>query len=241
MVLVVLSTVGAFLGSRSTSSSSRSTTTTTSTTLALPPSGVAPEAAQPGLTLTGATPCPADDGSSARTTSFASPPPMCIDTGYFHTATITTTAGTMTVQLNPKLAPRSVNDFVVLARYHFYDGQPITSVDSRASFTIGTRFVGGGNTPGFTIDPEQPKGGTIFTPGSLAIRPSGPTGAGGELVVSTFEKAPDNDQGVNPLGVMLSGDDLLATVDSYASEDHTPTSPVTVIAITISRTSPIPS
>lgn len=238
VAVVVLSTIGAFLGARSSSSGSTSTTTT-STTMAIPVNGVTPAPAAAGATLTGPTPCPAEDGTSPRTTSFAEAPPMCIDTGYFHTATITTTSGTMTVQLNPSQSPLSVNDFVVLARYHFYDGQPITSVSARAAFTIGTAFEGGGDTPGFAIAPEQPAGGIVFTPGSLAIRPTSATGAGAQLVVSTFEAAPDNDQNVNPLGIMLSGDELLTAVDALASQSGEPTVPVVITSITISRSSPI--
>ena len=241
VVVVVLSTVGAFLGARSSSSSSPTTAVpTTTTTMAIPADGVTPEPAAPGATITGPTPCPAEDGSSPRTTSFAEAPPMCIDTGYFHTATITTTSGTMTVQLNPSQSPSSVNDFIVLARYHFYDGQPITSVAARAGFTIGTSFEGGGDTPGFAIAPEQPAGGIVFTPGSLAIRPTSASGAGAQLVVSTFEAAPANDQDVNPLGIMLSGDELLTAVDALASQSGEPTAPVVIITITISRSSPIP-
>jgi cyclophilin family peptidyl-prolyl cis-trans isomerase len=46
---------------------------------------------------------------------------MCIDPAKRYTATITTTKGTMTAELDPAGAPATVNNFVVLARYHYYD------------------------------------------------------------------------------------------------------------------------
>lgn len=232
---VVLATIAGFCGPRSTNSSSSTTSRGPTTTAGpLPSDGIAPVPAAPGATLTGATPCPAEDGSSPRTTSFASPPPQCIATDRFLLARFETSAGDFTVQLNPKRAPQTVNTFVVLARYHYYDGQPLTSVRTRASFSFGMAFSGGGGQPGFDIPAEIPAGGTIFTPGSLSMAPASTSkGIGGRLVVSTFEGAPGNDQNVTPLGVMLSGDETLAAIDALASQSGTPTANVTIRSLTI--------
>ena len=67
-------------------------------------------------------PCPNADGSSQRTTQFDAEPPMCIDVNNRYTATIDTSEGTMVVALDALKAPRTVNSFVFLARYHYYDG-----------------------------------------------------------------------------------------------------------------------
>lgn len=243
-MVVALAVVGGFIGSRSTSSKGATTSTTQmspSTTTDLPADGIAPVPVAPGATLTGPTPCPAEDGSATRTTSFATAPPMCIETDRFHTATITTTRGTFTVQLNPKVSPATVNIFVVLARYHYYDGQPLTSVTTRAGFTIGMAFTGGGPAPGFAIPGEVPPRGTIFTPGALSMAPaSASNGIGGQLVVATFDQAAGNDQNVTPLGIMLSGDDTIAAIDALASRSGEPTSAVSITSITVTRGSAIP-
>ncbi len=239
-VIVVLSTLGAFLGSRS--SSSKPTTTTVPTSTTLQTNGITPPAAALGATLTGATPCPAEDGSSTRTTSFASAPSMCIETDHFYTATITTSKGPMTVQLNPRVSPQTVNTFIVLSRYHYYDGQPVISVRTRASFTIGMAFSGGTNQPGFAIPGEVPAKGTVFTPGALSMTlASASAGIGGQLVVATFDQAPDNDQQVTPLGIMLSGDTTIAAINTLASQSGKPTSLVTIQSISIVRSGAIPS
>lgn len=247
--VVVLSIFGAVLGSRSAARGSTATTTTslpsTSTTRTLPDGGVTPTAAAMGGSLTGATPCPADDGSSPRVTLFAEAPPTCIDPAYFHVATIRTSVGDLTVQLNPKLAPQTVNDFVVLARYHFYDGQPVTSVRSRASFTVGLAFSGAAaeEAPGFTVPSEAPAGGQIFVPGMLAMVPA--TGAGdgsrGQLLVATFEDAASIDQSVTAFGTMLSGEAVLAAVNALATRSELPAEAVTVAEISVVRTSAIPA
>jgi peptidyl-prolyl cis-trans isomerase B (cyclophilin B) len=246
--LVALAVVGAWLGSRSESDRSASTTTTSTVPTpstadpSLPPTGVTPEPAPTGGALDGPTPCPAEDGTSARVTLFAEAPPSCIDSSSFYIATISTTVGEMTVQLNPRRAPDTVNALVVLARYHFYDGQPVTSVSPSASFTIGLDFTGTGadEVPGFAIPDEAPAEGQIFTPGTLAMT----AGAGttrGQLLVATYEKAAGIDQGVTSVGIMLSGDQVLKAIDSLASQDGLPTEPVTITSIRVVRSSAIPA
>jgi hypothetical protein len=75
-----------------------------------------------GRTISGETPCPKADGSEERVAAFEKAPPMCIDVAKTYTATISTTEGDYTAVLDAKAAPKTVNNFVVLARYHFYDG-----------------------------------------------------------------------------------------------------------------------
>src|SRR3954447_2181234 len=53
---------------------------------------------------------------------YAAAPEMTIDPARKYTATIETSAGTMTAELFPKEAPNTVNNFVFLAREDFYDG-----------------------------------------------------------------------------------------------------------------------
>jgi cyclophilin family peptidyl-prolyl cis-trans isomerase len=53
---------------------------------------------------------------------YASLPPMTIDPKKTYTATIDTTAGTISVELYPQDAPKHVNSFVFLSREGFYDG-----------------------------------------------------------------------------------------------------------------------
>ena len=197
-----------------------------------------------GETLSGATPCPADDGSSPRVTLFAEAPPTCIDPAYFYVATIRTTEGDLTVQLNPKRAPATVNDFVVLARYHFYDGQPVTSVRSRASFTVGLAFTGDGadEAPGFTIPAEASAQGSVMATGLLSMVPSGtPAASRGELLFATFEDAPGIDPSVVTFGVTLSGEETIAAIDALATQDGQPADAVTITSITVARTSAIPA
>ncbi len=134
-----------------------------------------------------------------------------------------------------------MNTFVVLARYHYYDGQPITDVRTRASFTAGMVFSGGSAQPGFDIPGEIPAKGTVFTPGALSMAPaSASNGIGGQLVFATFDQSPDNNQQVTPLGIMLSGDATLTAMNQLASESGKPTALVTITSISVVQSGAIP-
>ena len=68
------------------------------------------------------TDCPNADGSSERITQFAEQPPMCIDTTKDYSATMETSMGDMIIHLDAVSALATVNNFVFLSRYHYYDG-----------------------------------------------------------------------------------------------------------------------
>jgi cyclophilin family peptidyl-prolyl cis-trans isomerase len=243
VMVVILSILGAYLGgSSSTSSPSTSTTTLPSgpTTSAVPSSGITPPPASPGAALSGPTPCPAEDGSSPRTTSFAEAPASCIDPTHFYRAVISTTKGDLTVQLNPERTPNTVNAFVVLARYHFYDGQPVTSILPRKSFTVGMSFTRP-NTM-FAIPNEIAPVGQIFGPGSIAM--VGTAGlrsaSNGQFLIATFEQAADIDDSATAFGTLLDGFDALLAINALSSRSGQPTDVVTITGITVVQSGEIP-
>jgi cyclophilin family peptidyl-prolyl cis-trans isomerase len=245
--LVVLSTfAGVFATVRSDGETSASSTTsgvpstTTPVTASYPATGAEPAPAAPGVALTGPTPCPPEDGSAPRTTQFAEPPPTCIDLGRFHTAVITTSAGPLTFQLNPSRAPETTNAFVVLARYHFYDGLPITRIRPRAWFEAGTTFAGDGSW-GFPIPDEVPPAGQIFTPGTIAMagEPGQPGTNRGGLLVATLDQAPSISDEVTSFGILLDGAPTLAAIDRAASQDGLPTSTITIESVTVTPGPPL--
>ena len=66
--------------------------------------------------------CPLVLAQDAAKKSYDTPPEMKIDVNKTYTATINTSKGKVVVELFPKEAPKSVNNFVFLAREKFYDG-----------------------------------------------------------------------------------------------------------------------
>lgn len=150
-----------------------STPTVGPTTTAIPlPSTI------PGATLTGDTPCPAADGSTARAVSFAKAPPTCIDATKKYTAVVTTNQGAYTIELDAAAAPITVNNFVVLARYHFFDNTICHRAISGFMVQCGDPTGTGGGDAGYKIPDELPAAGS-YKIGSLAMANSSSPDTGG--------------------------------------------------------------
>ena len=67
-------------------------------------------------------PFPPLDGSATKNQKFPAAPDMGIDPTKRYTATMETSMGTLVIALDPIRAPKTVNSFVYLAGYHYYDG-----------------------------------------------------------------------------------------------------------------------
>lgn len=168
-----------------------------------------PATTVPGKTVTGDTACPKADGTEERVTKFETAPPMCIDATKTYTAVFDTSEGEIEVLLDTAKTPKTVNNFVVLARYKYYDGTTIFRTDPSIDI-----IQGGGLTntddPGYTIEDEG--NGYKYVEGDLAMaRTMEPNSAGGQWFFVTGPNAAALDgQGtyVN-FGKVVSGLDVV--------------------------------
>jgi cyclophilin family peptidyl-prolyl cis-trans isomerase len=81
------------------------------------------------------TPDPANDEVEIK--QYAAAPPMTVDPTRTYLATLQTEAGEIQIELDPQVAPESVNSFVFLARDGFYDGLIFHYVDPGFSANAG--------------------------------------------------------------------------------------------------------
>jgi len=102
---------------------------------------------QPGATLTGDTPCPATDGTQARTTSFETAPPICIDQASRYEVVLTTDQGEIVVAIDSTDVV-ATNLFITNSWYGVYDDVPFWLVVADGLAITGD--TGTGNT-GFTV------------------------------------------------------------------------------------------
>src|SRR3954451_25201530 len=118
------------------------------------------------------TPFPPLDGSAPKQQRFSQPPEMGIDPAKRYTATMETSLGTVVIALDPVAAPKTVNNFVFLARYHYFDGfifhRTIKGSVSQGGDPTGT----GRGGPGYRFEDELPPAGR-YEIGSLAMANSG--------------------------------------------------------------------
>jgi cyclophilin family peptidyl-prolyl cis-trans isomerase len=141
----------------------------------------------PGRRITGKTPCPKTDNTEERATIFEKAPSMCIDPAKSYTATFNTSEGVIEVALDTKKTPSTVNNFVTLSRYGYYD----TSFIFRTDVSLDIIQGGGSNNtdgPGYTIKDEGT--GFKYTEGDLVMaRSSGLDSGGGQFFFVTGPKA----------------------------------------------------
>lgn len=101
--------------------------------------------------------CPAPDGSSERTIDFADAPQLCIDPARSYTAVFDTSLGEIRVALDTTSTPGATNNFVTLARYHYYDGTEVFRTDPSIGIVQGGSphtQTNGDPGPGYTIPDE---------------------------------------------------------------------------------------
>ncbi len=114
----------------------------------------------------------ASSGAAAKLTSqqrsnmYKSAPPMSIDVNKSYTATIKTSKGDITVELYPKDAPQTVNNFVFLSRDGFYNGLTFHRVERNFVIQGGDPLGTGTGGPGYTL-PAEIKG--KHTKGAIAM------------------------------------------------------------------------
>ena len=123
------------------------------------------------------TECPPADGSAPKTQHFDGPPPMCIDLSKRYTAEMVTSKGTMVFALDAVSAPRTTNNFVFLARYHYFDGISFHRIIPNFVLQGGDPQGNGTGGPGYRFEDELPKPGR-YEVGSLAMANAGPTPTG---------------------------------------------------------------
>ena len=146
-----------------------------------------------------------------------------------------TTEGAFSVTLDAAQAPVTVNNFVVLALYHYYDGTTF----HRA---IPGFIVQGGDpnghppgtgSPGYTIADELPASLSDYKIGSLAMANTGqPHTGGGEFFVWL---------GPNPLpspsyslfGSVVAGLDVVRKIEASGSPSGAVAKPVAIQQITV--------
>jgi cyclophilin family peptidyl-prolyl cis-trans isomerase len=128
------------------------------------------------------------NGSSPRYTKFTAAPPFCINVKDTYTATMKTTAGTIVLRLLPKYAPQTVNSFVFLADYHYFDGTVFHRVIPGFVDQGGDPTGTGSGGPGYTIPDEYPKSNAAYDAGAFAMANTGTANTGGSqffIVVGT--------------------------------------------------------
>ena len=109
---------------------------------------------------------------------------MTIDTAKSYTATLETSRGQIVCELFPKEAPKTVNNFVFLARDGFYDGTVFHRVISDFMIQGGDPTGTGRGGPGYTIPDEFAPGLRHDMEGLFSMANAGPNTGGSQFFIT---------------------------------------------------------
>ncbi len=111
-------------------------------------------------------------------------PAVQIDTDKTYRATITTPRGTITLDMHPEHAPKTVNNFVTLARDGFYDGLVFHRVIPNFMVQGGDPTGTGMGGPGYTFEDETQGNPLKHERGVISMANSGPNTNGSQFFIT---------------------------------------------------------
>jgi peptidyl-prolyl cis-trans isomerase B (cyclophilin B) len=115
---------------------------------------------------------------------YDAPPPMSIDPAKKYSATLETSSGTIVVDLFPKDAPKTVNNFVFLARDGFYDSTVFHRVIADFMIQGGDPTGSGRGGPGYRFEDETKDSPNKHKAGSLSMANAGPNTNGSQFFIT---------------------------------------------------------
>lgn len=159
------------------------------------------------------TPCPPADGSAERQTEFSAAPEMCIDPSKSYTAVLDTSLGSITIALDAAAAPLTVNNFVVLARYHYYEGIIFHRIINGFMCQGGDPTGTGRGGPGYRFNDELPAAGQ-YQIGSVAMANAGPNTNGSQFFLVSGPSGVGLPPSYSLFGQITEGLDVLETMQN---------------------------
>jgi cyclophilin family peptidyl-prolyl cis-trans isomerase len=145
-----------------------------------------------------------------------------------------TSKGTLEILLDPLGAPATVNNFVFLARWHYYDGIIFHRIIPGFMLQGGDPTGTGTGGPGYRFNDELPKPGR-YELGSLAMANAGPNTNGSQFFVIS---GPDGVR-LPPLyslfAKVVKGLDVVGQINDVGSPSGKPRERVVIESVTINE------
>ncbi len=134
------------------------------------------------------------------------PPEHEIDKDAVYRARVTTDRGTIVMDLDPQLAPKTVNNFVALARRGFYDGLTFHRVVPTFVIQGGCPEGTGRGGPGYRFADEEVKG--EYTLGAVAMANAGADTNGSQFFICIDDCTNKLGKNYNLFGYVVEGIDV---------------------------------
>ena len=177
-------------------------------------------------------PFPALDGSAPKTQKFNDVPEFGIDPAKRYTATMVTSMGTMVIALDALNAPKTVNNFVFLAGYRYYEGIIFHRIIDGFVCQGGDPGGTGTGGPGYRFEDEPVK--TKYQIGSMAMANAGPNTNGSQFFLISGPNGVGLPPQYNHFGVVVKGLEVVDAMQKVPTgRGDRPVTDVVIESVTI--------
>ncbi|HEX9854327.1 MAG TPA: peptidylprolyl isomerase [Acidimicrobiia bacterium] len=156
------------------------------------------------------TACGAEAPAAVERMTFSSPDDMGIPLESHPTATIATSCGEIVVELNPSLAPATVNSFVFLASRGYFDGTVSHRIVPGFIMQGGDPTATGLGGPGYSIPDEYPSPDFTYERGVVAMANAGAGTTGSQFFIMLDDAGLTLSYSI--FGKVIAGEDVLAVI-----------------------------
>ena len=146
-----------------------------------------------------------------------SPPEMVIDPSKRYTATMSTSMGELVIALDAVQAPKTVNNFVFLAREGYYDGVIFHRIIQGFMCQGGDPTGTGRGGPGYKFADELPKP-RQYEIGSVAMANAGPNTNGSQFFIVSGPSGVGLPPQYSLFGKVVKGLEVLAEMEKVQTD-----------------------
>lgn len=188
--------------------------------------------------------CTEPPAPQTKPKTFTDVPNKATAAGKTWVATVKTTCGDLTFELDGTKAPQTVASFLHLAKEGYWAPSPCHRVTSQGIFVLqcGDPTGTGSGGPGYTFGIENAPADGIYPQGSLAMaRTQDPNSNGGQFFI-TYQKSqlPTEGGGYTIFGKVTKGLDIVEKIAANKAldpnpADGTPVSPISILSVSVTE------
>jgi peptidylprolyl isomerase len=151
--------------------------------------------------------------SKNKNNKYSKAPDMTIDKAKDYTAVLNTNKGAVKIHLFADKAPLTVNNFVFLARDHFYDGIKFHRIVKTFMIQTGDPLGTGTGGPGYQFKDELPPA-KEYAPGIVAMANAGPNTNGSQFFIGSGDdvKSLNRSPNYTVFGEVTEGMDVVTAI-----------------------------
>jgi cyclophilin family peptidyl-prolyl cis-trans isomerase len=171
---------------------------------------------------------------TAAVKSWTTPPAMTIDVNKKYSAVVKTTKGSFTLELFAQDAPKTVNNFVFLARAHFYDGIIFHRIMETFMIQTGDPEGTGRGGPGYQFEDEL-NNLHEYEQGIVAMANAGPNTNGSQFFICTVDDRANLEKKYSTFAKVTTGMDTVLSIAKtpVGADGQTPTEKVMIESVQI--------